>query len=50
MPFFFASTEELAEEFKKKAVVFNRNLRALEDKAKKCESLKWVVSKSHEKI
>ena len=43
------STDELAEEFKRKAAIFNRNLRGLEDKAKKCESLKWVVSK-HEGI
>lgn len=40
------STDELAEEFKRKAVIFNRNLRGLEEKAKKCESLKWVVSKN----
>lgn len=40
------STEELAEAFKKKAAIFNRNLRALEDKAKRCESLKWVSTQT----
>ena len=38
------STEELSGEFKKKAAAFSRTLRGLEDRAKKCESLKWMVS------
>lgn len=38
------STDDMAEEFKKKAVAFSRTLRGLEDRAEKCESLKWMVS------
>ena len=38
------STDDMAEEFKKKAVAFSRTLRGLEDRAAKCESLKWMVS------
>ena len=38
------STDDMAEEFKKKAVAFSRTLRGLEDRAGKCESLKWMVS------
>ena len=39
-----SGAEELAEEFRKKGIVFNRTLRDLEDRAKKCESVKILVS------
>lgn len=38
------SVEEFSEEFKGKAAAFSRTLRGLEDRAKKCESLKILVS------
>lgn len=38
------STDDMAEEFRKKAVAFSRTLRGLEDRAEKCESLQWMVS------
>lgn len=41
----FDSAEEFAEEFKGKLAAFSRTLRGLEDRAKKCESLKSLVSK-----
>lgn len=40
------STDDMAEEFKKKAVAFSRTLRGLEDRAAKCESLKWMDKQS----
>ncbi|XP_068754810.1 putative leucine-rich repeat-containing protein DDB_G0290503 [Montipora capricornis] len=41
-----ASTNDLVQEFKTKAASFNRSVRGLEDKAKKCESLKWLGTES----
>ena len=40
----FLSTEDFADEFRRKGIVFNRALEDLEDRAKKCESLKNLVS------
>lgn len=40
----FLSSEDFAEEFRRKGIVFNRALEDLEDRAKKCESLKILVS------
>ncbi|KAL9969714.1 hypothetical protein ACROYT_G021966 [Oculina patagonica] len=44
------STEELAEDFRKKGIVFNRALRDLEDRAKKCESLKKLDKESSKSL
>lgn len=40
----FPSSEDFAEEFRRKGIAFNRALEGLEDRAKKCESLKVLVS------
>lgn len=40
----FLSVEEFGDEFRRKGIVFNRTLEDLEDRAKKCESLKALVS------
>ena len=40
----FLSTEDFADEFRRKGIVFSRALEDLEDRAKKCESLKHLVS------
>lgn len=40
----FLSTEDFSDEFRGKGIVFNRALEDLEDRAKKCESLKYLVS------
>lgn len=44
------STEEFAEEFKGKVGAFSRTLRGLEDRAKKCESLKSLEKESTKTI
>lgn len=36
------STEDFSDEFRRKGIVFNRALEDLEDRAKKCESLKYL--------